>query len=285
MKFLGFFNGYMNQFLFITGAIYIRSERNARKRKCILIYILSLIYFVVIGNKFGALLLGTISFLLPIILINKKTIKFDIFKPRFFIFILVFLVIVIILSIKEYSKYSSVNNPFEYMLYRIFGLQGHTWWGVDYMYQLGVVDIYAQFKNEIMGIFKPDDMYYKTGMRFLMQLIAPEQVYKYYFESGINFATAYPAISIVSVGYIGTVIVQILFSYGVYKYLIIMKRALIRNDIILWFAISYIYSEIYYIFSMGSLSHVIRKMTFVLLIYIIIKKNYNYIIKIRSFKQ
>ncbi|UOE55162.1 hypothetical protein IRB79_25910 [Cytobacillus oceanisediminis] len=88
----------------------------------------------------------------------------------------------------------SENEAFDFVLYRVFGLQGHVWWGTDYLAGLqNNMEKAQNIKNEIEVITLKDNGKYTSGLESLMILVSPNKAYTF-IESGINFTMGYPAI-------------------------------------------------------------------------------------------
>lgn len=195
---LGFLFSHISFIVFMLGyfLMYFKGSR-----KLIYIAILSFLFILIAsilqGNKFTALYLNLILFLIPILTtikmsINKKLLK----KATYFLVLLtVFLILVIKLSINEYSEFVGKEEAGNFVLYRIFGLQGHVWWGTDYLStQLTDYQKEKNLQNEINVILLKEEGKYTSGLNALMLFISP-QIGASYIENGVSFTMGFPAIN------------------------------------------------------------------------------------------
>jgi len=113
---------------FIFGWIYTK-----HKKKGLILLLLYIVYLIFIGQKFSPIVRSLYSFFMPIVLISNfngeiRVLKFITFR-NLIIFILMFSVV--------YFKYDQHNpftrygaeSPIDAIIYRVFGLQGHLYWG------------------------------------------------------------------------------------------------------------------------------------------------------------
>ncbi|KXO00633.1 hypothetical protein LS48_04385 [Aequorivita aquimaris] len=149
-------------------------------------------YNFMIGQKFSPILQGSYSFLLPLVFYYRNNLKVYIKRALVPLFIVGGILVSIMYTI-TYNKYEETNpfanikiyDPNEAMLYRIFGLQGHLFWGATDRYVV---------KNEAPKSFNPADLLY--GMRVMMDDFAKDRkmVISANEEGGYNFTNAYPGI-------------------------------------------------------------------------------------------
>lgn len=149
-------------------------------------------YNFLIGQKFSPIVQGSYSFLLPLVFHYRANLKSYI-KKAFVPLLLVGTLLVGIMYQVTYTKYEETHpfanikiyDPNEAILYRIFGLQGHLFWGATERYVVG---------NEAPRSFNPTDLLY--GMRIMMEDFAKDRsmVLHANQEAGYNFTNAYPGI-------------------------------------------------------------------------------------------
>ncbi len=149
-------------------------------------------YNFMIGQKFSPILQGSYSFLLPVVFHYRNNLKMYIKRAILPLFIVGGLLTAIMYSI-TYNKYEETHpfanikiyDPNEAMLYRIFGLQGHLFWGATDRYVV---------ENETPKSFNPADLLY--GMKVMMDDFAKDRkmVISANEEGGYNFTNAYPGI-------------------------------------------------------------------------------------------
>lgn len=149
-------------------------------------------YNFMIGQKFSPILQGSYSFLLPLVFYYRNDLKKYVKRAILPLFIIVGVLISIMYTI-TYNKYEEtrpfanikIYDPNEAMLYRIFGLQGHLFWGATERYI--VVD-------ETPKSFNPADLLY--GMKIMMEDFAKDRnmVLQANEVGGYNFTNAYPGI-------------------------------------------------------------------------------------------
>ena len=149
-------------------------------------------YNFAIGQKFSPIVQGTFSFLLPIIFNKRNDLK-KLAKKAALPVMLIGTILVGIMYQITYTKYEETNpfadvkiyDPNEAMLYRIFGLQGHLFWGSTERYLVG---------NDDPKSFNPAQLLY--GMPVMMEDFAKNKkdVLNANAVGGYNFTNAYPAI-------------------------------------------------------------------------------------------
>jgi len=149
-------------------------------------------YNFMIGQKFSPILQGSYSYLLPLVFHYRQNLKKYIKSAILPMFILGGILIAIMYTI-TYTKYEETNpfadikiyDPNEAIVYRIFGLQGHLFWGATERYLIG---------NEAPKSFNPADLLY--GMPIMMEEFAKNKkdVLAANAEGGYNFTNAYPGI-------------------------------------------------------------------------------------------
>src|SRR5690606_4476927 len=98
-------------------------------------------YNFMIGQKFSPILQGSFSFLLPIVFHYRNNLNLYI-KRAIIPLLIIGGVLIAVMYTVTYNKYDETHpfanikiyHPHEAMLYRIFGLQGHLFWGATERY-------------------------------------------------------------------------------------------------------------------------------------------------------
>ena len=160
------------------------------KKFTIFSMVLYFAYNFLIGQKFSPILSGSFSFFLPIVLASSNQIKLKaILKLKFILpaLLVVFSVYKII-----YNKYEKTHpyavikiyNPNEAMLYRIFGLQGHLFWGAT--------ETFAHKKIPVSW----DPLELNYGMHKMMRYFsnANKEKLEQNMKGGFSYTNAYPAV-------------------------------------------------------------------------------------------
>lgn len=154
------------------------------KLKSITLIVLYLLYLILIGNKFSSLVISFFLIFLPIFICEKnfKIRASKLFNLKFiFAGLLLFGIVYYNYSIKN-SYQHIVDNPFDAIVYRFLGLQGHVWWGASYNY------VYLDKENT----WAISELLY--GMHHLMRELSPSEFVELSIERGVSFTNGYPSI-------------------------------------------------------------------------------------------
>jgi len=161
------------------------------KKYSIIMLLIFVFYTLLIGQKFSPLVASAYSFLLPILFNYRFELKKVIIKNLFPLTVS-FLVLFGLMYAAIYKKYEETHpfavikiyDPNEAIVYRMFGLQGHLFWGATERYVVN---------NTKPKSFNPTDLLY--GMRHMMADFAENKgVLKANDKVGYNFTNAYPGI-------------------------------------------------------------------------------------------
>lgn len=232
----------------ILGIYYMYFSNNALynwRKKIVLIFIIYIIYLYLTGQKFSAQFLAVYFFFLPYWITNfKKTSSFlsSIKSLKFFIPILV-LVFGYILYKYQFTGISEMRgSAFSGIVYRIFGLQGHVYWGIDEM--VFQQNLYGwRYFNE----FLQDGL---NGLLVGMKLIGPSNL-DWYLENHIQFTAGYPAI-ILLFNPIVAIFVQVIFAFMFALSVFYTYAMLLNNNIVRSFFALMIIFQFQYGLSMGN---------------------------------
>lgn len=180
------------------------SLQGFKTRYIFILFLIYLLYLILIGQKFGAILLSSYYLILPIaihkLLHNKKIITFKLL----FVFFLVILSIVFLIAY-HYSHLSiakEFGGPINFIFYRLFALQGHTFWGIIEHLD----DIPISISN------------WWDGMHNMMRIIGINGI-EQTIERGVNFTSGYPVVLLITFPLIGSVIAYIILTSAFFIFL------------------------------------------------------------------
>lgn len=180
------------------GYLLMQSSLQGFKTRYIFIYFLIyLFYLILIGQKFGAFLLGGYYLMLPTIvhrlLHNEKIISLKLLSVFFLASLLIFLLIVYHYGHLPIAE--EFGGPINFIFYRLFGLQGHTFWG-----------IVEQLNNLPISISN-----WWEGMHNMMRIIGIDGIERA-IERGVNFTGGYPVVLLITFPFIGSIFVYTILS-------------------------------------------------------------------------
>ena len=176
-----------------------------------------------------------------------------------------------------YNKYEEtrpfanikIYDPNEAMLYRIFGLQGHLFWGATERYVIG---------DEAPKSFNPTDLLY--GMKIMMEDFAKDRnmVLQANEEGGYNFTNAYPGILFkifpISLGLVFHTFLTIVFLALLGW---ILKELMTKNAMVLSIIAYQLFNWTIYAFVMGYFYKLYFTIFFLFIygMYVYLRKNKN----------
>jgi Family of unknown function (DUF6418) len=238
---------------FLLGINCVFSRKKSSRLFSIILFILIIVCQIFDSIKFSGIFMSLYWFMFPILIrmcvLNKKLslIKSVITG------VLAIVGFLIILNF-NYQNVYQIENPFEYIVYRAFGLQGHVWWATDALVFLyGERDPGWQMYKELEKIFlwngDDDDL----GMRFLMQLIAPQQLAWRYIDKGVDFTLGYPAIGLYIFGPIGLIFLQVIMAFLVALVAYYLVTKVTRGQLIRSVLAAKIFIEVYGALTIGNL--------------------------------
>lgn len=230
---------------FVNGMIFInRWKINKRQGMAsLLALIIYLIYRYLMGIQASGFIITIIYFFTPymVLRINKK-IHFKFGVSQIKVVLGAFIGAVVLLIPKyEYMKtakiYTFLDSPLSMLMYRMFALQGETWWRVDSQIYSGSISVDpTQIVCEFAALLN-SDLRYQSGIWYVAQYVYDYNIgYSLsnasQFEATLN--NGHPAIFVLILGYIGTFFVQILFGLlatilAHYLTLTIIKKQYIRG--------------------------------------------------------
>lgn len=185
-----------NQTAFFLGILYFSENFKNRKHVGGLLALMFLVNFFY-GDKFSLSFNSLIAFFVGYFTFRGSDFRgFRKYLLPFLygvlvIFFFYFLIRWVYINIDLVSE-SAVGG---YILDRAFGLQGHTWWGVDKIVSSN------GFNPNLGNLFKSHDASDPGGLYLLMYAISPAFAVDFYLENGISFTMGGWAMPIYSLGY------------------------------------------------------------------------------------
>lgn len=207
--------------------LFSNNDLHIWKRRTLVLFIIYIAYLYLIGQKFSAQLLAVYLFFLPYWVSNFKKVSSFLFSMRFLkIFIpLVIIMFGFILYKYQFTGISEMSgSALSGIFYRIFGLQGHVYWGIDEMV----------FQQNSYGWHYVAEFVDKglNGLLLEMELIGPSNL-SWYLDNNIRFTAGYPAIAILfhpGFAVIIQMVFGILFSLLIlYTYQMLIKSYVYRS--------------------------------------------------------
>lgn len=261
----------------IAGISYVKNERKNFK-KCVVIFIFILIYFLLRGDKFSGLLNIIYLFIIPIYL---QLYKFSNFKIKLSKLIIIgaFIGLVFIYIINFHYSHINKSNSANRISERI-AAQGQVWWAIDKNVSNGYKASDSEIVKEVESYFNKNIDKSDLGLNKLMKVIAPTTVYSSFLGNGVNFTMGYPAIGLYLYGYLGLVFFQIFFGTLLCICLSYTYKTLISGEYFRCIISGKIYIELIGSLSMGNLYNILSR-EIVLYIIIIILMN---IVKVNKVK-
>ena len=211
---------------------------------CILMIVFYLIYMSLLGNKFGGLVYGVYYFIMPILLItviSSKNIKKTIVK--YITYGILFITPVFGLVYYHYSTYplsEEYGGPFKFILYRIFALQGHLWWGIDH-------HIFLDGNSHMFNFSEA-----KHAMPTMMRIVSGTWI-ESAIERGVSFTFGFPASPLLFFGVtIGIVVIGIIAAFMAFIAKVVVS-SILDFDLIKYVLSAYLMIWISNAATMGSL--------------------------------
>lgn len=164
-------------------------QRATYKINTLVVVCIYIFYLVLVGQKAGGLVIG--AYLYIVFYVFKAILSDEQIVTKTMIFRMVPLVILIGILVAVYYRNSGLGDYFDgnilyAILYRIFGLQGHIWWGTDYNY------FYLNESGDLSGLI--------NGMQTLMLHVSGD-IGQSFIDENIRFANANPALLLYSFGF------------------------------------------------------------------------------------
>ncbi|MDQ0221219.1 oligosaccharide repeat unit polymerase [Peribacillus cavernae] len=256
---------------FFMGVTFVFFRDKKREKSQIIISLLLIIVGTILqGSAFSAIYSILVLFFIPFfsltrIKLSKRSIKYFILSAVIIIF---FVTMVFNLKVQEYSVNSTVDQAVDFTFYRIFGLQGHTWWGTDYLAQFeSNMEKSQKIYNELDVILLKSDGKYTSGLNALMLLVSPSMGLGF-IENGVSFTMGFPAILNIMFNPIALFFVLIICGIFFGLFIYVFYRSIQSFNLIYMGFLGYIYIYgIIQLFTMGRMSYLFNlKMYLIILL-------------------
>ncbi|MGQ9445247.1 DUF6418 domain-containing protein [[Pasteurella] aerogenes] len=195
------------------------------------------------------------------VLLNIKSNKDIGFSKKTIFIILPLLLLILVISVAlGYMILSgaSIEDLYDKIMQRAFGLQGHVWYGIDTLMKNG-----KEYIGPDLFFAQNDEPLKPAGLVYLMYQISDYNFVYAMRESGIRFTMGFPAIVIISFGYFYSIFViailgLILGAFFIYLYNKLMMLQFFRLLLALIFfnnIISNVFlmGEIYFVYNIISI--------------------------------
>ena len=189
-----FLSSQLNLLLFIIGFFYAKQTlflQNKYVSKFIyyLILILSILYYVLMKQKFGGPLLMLFSFFLPYLLLGLIYKKIDLKKLLTYMFIMI---IVLSITVYGYFYMRFGTDAGKMILERIFSLQSEIW-ETTYIYLSNNILPFNknEFIRELSVLLGFSNGF--TGMQYVMSKVMEPDYFHFFINIHINLSSAYPS--------------------------------------------------------------------------------------------
>lgn len=174
------------QISFLLGVKYASDK----KIKYLMLLVFSMLVQIMGGEKFTGPILSFVFFMIPLLYYIRGDLISLFFKGRVLLLFLVVLSVLMLSSYLSYVKiYGDASVGLRYLVERI-ALQAQVWWAVDRI----SLPVNYEFSLEWLlhnafGYGSDNDVF---GMYFLMQQIAPLDVFERFVNNGVRFTMGAP---------------------------------------------------------------------------------------------
>ncbi|WP_146136812.1 DUF6418 domain-containing protein [Marinobacter shengliensis] len=227
-----------------------------RKYLVVIVFLFYELYLVLIGQKFGGPLLGIIFFALPTLSLRYSSYSLGHFLKSYFLKVMlafIFLMSVVYYHYSNYSLAEDFGGPFGLILYRVFGMQGHMFWGVLSEISWIHSDLlnFPQFVNAMQNL-----------MLKVSPVLAPEMI-----ERGVNFTFGFYA----AIAYYFSILAFFIAFFSFMVFGLISKLwffSLKQKRLVGYFFVSNVLVMFASFISMGSLASILNPKFFVLIVFL-----------------
>ena len=174
-----------------------------------------LIYMVLAGNKFSALLNLLVAYYTPVLvrwLMAQP--KFTVMRPKYLAYAAGAVLVLVLFAFISYVFWGGDSQTAGQLLFdRLFALQGHLWWATDY--NLFVLDRFDpnHWQAELQGVIAAGGVAEgSVGLKYVtVQAIGAEKAFPI-FDIGYLYTMAYPAILVLTFPYPIAMLFQLLMG-------------------------------------------------------------------------
>lgn len=225
----------------------------SRAKKTVLILeLLYLVYLVLIGQKFGGFVLALFLLFLPIAVSRMISAGIGAYAGKIILWgsVLGFFALgIVYYHYSQYSLSEDFGGPLGLILYRIFGLQGHSFWGG---FDFFIADPTSYF----------DPLELMDGMHDVMRLVAPA-IAEEMIERGVNFTFGYFISILLHLNFFAP-LALIFFGWVHAALAFYLAASVIRMNPLRYFILANVLVSFNGFVSMGSLSYILNYKTLVL---------------------
>lgn len=247
-----------------------------RKRKtCFALYLFSCIYMFMAGSKFTGLFQYTVFFFAPLYFAyaaNGKIKLKSLFKPKVILPILTLLVALLVIAFFRYSETSS--NAMSLLISRIFDMQAGTMWSANEYITRNNIAMFGdmdQLVKEIEALFAgTSELDGSIGLGHVMYLSAPSYIVDTYLENGLRFSGWFLAVSYISMGYVGSLILCALLGLIFSQIMTVMDIAFREGSVLLLALSTYEYISFFDYYRIGNFSYFFNPLNIVLLLIMLV---------------
>ncbi len=215
------------------------------------------VYLVFIGQKFGGPLLGLLFFALPFLSLNLEGKSISHFLRSYIFEIAIVFLLLISLVFYHYASYSlsdDFGGPLGLILYRVFGMQGHMFWGV--------FSDFSWLHNNVLNVSE-----FTNAMQNLMIKISPE-IAPEMIKRGVNFTFGFYA----AIAYYFSFL-SFFIAFFSFLFLGLMSRVwfslLKEKKIVGFFLVSNLLVMYVSFISMGSLSAIVNVKSIFIILFLV----------------
>ncbi|HHB51784.1 MAG TPA: hypothetical protein ENK75_01885 [Saprospiraceae bacterium] len=206
------------------------------------IWIISLIYMILMGHKFGQLLTLTYVFFLPILSYKALNKTLSINK---LIFLFIFIVFLFSIVVRAYFVRVYGDYAMDIIEQRIFSMEGQvTYTAIQHYFHNELPNTYNQFINEVKYVFGMTSS--PVGMDYLMEKIMPSELLSTYQQLQVKLAQGYIGILL----YLYHKIFLVLFIHCLFigSYFFVGYQ-LLKNIFKFDFILVFLYLKLYFSFA------------------------------------
>jgi len=220
-------------------------------------YVILLIFF---SEKFSGLILVLFNFSIGFFVVKFDKSNFKIGIKHFLILgiIMIALLVVVFVNMQVVYGYDT-QQAFDRFISRVFGLQGHVWYGIVHEYRFENLDLGFR---ELFIDFDGDESN-PTGLVALMWKIAPHDLVEHMRMSSIRFTMGWPAIVLATYGWLGVIVSTIISAVMTGIIFRFMYNAIVNTNYVALALLMVLYRGLTSAFLMGDLFTLYKSTTLV----------------------
>ncbi|HAS1239162.1 TPA: hypothetical protein I3998_003144 [Enterobacter cloacae] len=253
------------KFILIQMAIFLGLFYSYRMNKAYLvIFLISLISQVLVGEKLTGLYISVIFFVIPIVVNRNLSVLRLLLHPKSILIICVGCVLLFFIILASYNSLAGKGSGLDLFLNRLV-LQSQMWWAVDNIsnQQISLSNVLTH----MLGFSSSSDE--DTGIYYLMSRIADPATFYWFYDKGITFTMASPVNFIYFFGpywcYIAILPLAAILGFTIH----VLVKSIELNDIILIFFTLKLFYIIIRVVTMGEV-HLIFGYKFVIILLLLL---------------